>query len=145
MIATRPARAKAPRAAGAATFGDLVRGLRPLPIRSEEQYDRTVAVMNKLAVRDRLSCDERDYLDLLTLLVEAYDERHYDFGPDPRTPLQRLKGLMDTAAVTPGELALVLGVGKSAVSMVLSGKRDLSKGAIRKLARRFKVDAGYFL
>lgn len=101
--------------------------------------------MNAFAVRDRLSRDERDYLDLLTLLVEAYDDRHYDFGPNLRMPLQRLRGLMDTAGVTPGDLARVLGVGKSAVSMLLSGKRGLSKGAILKLTRRFKVEAGYFL
>jgi antitoxin component HigA of HigAB toxin-antitoxin module len=36
-------------------------------------------------------------------------------------------------------------VGKSAVSMILSGKRQLSKQSILKLAERFKMEAGYFL
>jgi HTH-type transcriptional regulator/antitoxin HigA len=138
--ASRPGR----RGAGI-SFADLVRQFRPVPIRSEQQYDRTVEVMNRLAVRDERSGDEDDYLDLLMLLVEAYDEEHYDFGPDNRTPLERLKAVMESAGVTPGELGKVLGVGKSAVSMILSGKRQLSKQSILKLAERFKMEAGYFL
>lgn len=79
--------------------------------------------------------------DPLTLLVESYDDKHYDSA----TPAERLKSLMSSAGVTPTELAQILGVGKSAVSMLLSGKRQLSKQSIVRLSRRFRVEAGYFL
>ncbi len=42
------------------------------------------------------------------------------------------------------DLGKVLG-NKTAASLVLSGKRELSKAHIRKLAARFKVDPGLFL
>ena len=40
-------------------------------------------------------------------------------------------------------LGKVLG-SKTAASLVLNGKRELSKAHIRKLASRFKVDPGLF-
>lgn len=144
MSTTASTRKKPLRKTGA-DFARLVTRFRPLPITSADQYDRTVEVMNKLAVRDRRSRDEEQYLDLLTLLVETYDRQHYDFGPDRRTAAQRLKAAMAAAGVTRTELAQVLGVGRSAVSMILSGKRQLSRQGVIRLSRRFKVDAGYFL
>jgi antitoxin component HigA of HigAB toxin-antitoxin module len=42
------------------------------------------------------------------------------------------------------DLAKVLG-NKTAASLILNGKRELSKAHIRSVAARFKVDPGLFL
>ena len=62
MTTTPATRGKASRRKSGPTFADLVEQFRPAPITSEAAYDRTVEVMNKLAVRDARSRDESDYL-----------------------------------------------------------------------------------
>ena len=46
--------------------------------------------------------------------------------------------------MTPGALAKLLGCSQPLVSLILAGKRELSKANVKKLARHFKLDAGYF-
>ena len=125
---------------------ELVRRFPLRPIRNEEGYDAAVEILDGLATRaeDELTPGERDYLDALTRFVEDYDERNYPVTADRRTPLARLKSLMETAGLTPAALGDIL-CSRPAASMVLGGKRELSKAQIRKLAAHFKMDAGYFL
>jgi len=78
-------------------------------------------------------------------LIEAYDEQRWPMPPDRRTPLQRLKALMHDHGLKPTDLQTILGCSQTLVSLILSGKRELSKANIAKLAGRFGVDGGYFL
>jgi plasmid maintenance system antidote protein VapI len=52
---------------------------------------------------------------------------------------------MEHSEITPTRLAKVLGCSQPLVSLILSGKRDLSKANAEKLARQFRLDVGYFL
>jgi len=135
------------RASGKGVSDDYVRLIHefPLkPIRSDADYDRAAAVLDRLVVRDKLSDGERDYMDALTLFVEDYDNKHYAPKPRGRTPRERVKSLMHTAGMTPAQLGDIIG-SRPAASMFLNGDRDeLSKAQIRKLAARFKLDPGYF-
>jgi len=116
------------------------------PIRDARAYARAAGVLDDLATvkEGRLSRDEQDYLDAVTLLVEDYDRRHPAFGPDRRTPLRKLKDLMDTSGTTQADLARLLG-SRSAASMILKGARPLSRRHVRILADHFKIEAGYFV
>ena len=87
---------------------------------------------------------ESDYLDVLSTFVEAYDEKHFPVDTSHVKPLDMLRFLMEQNDMTSGELAKLLG-SRSAASMILSGKRALSKTHIRKLAARFRLDASAFL
>jgi antitoxin component HigA of HigAB toxin-antitoxin module len=71
------------------------------PLRSERDYDAAVAVLDALAVRPEGSLDsgEQDYLDTLTMLVEAYDREHHDIDPEPRDPLTILKYVMQESGI----------------------------------------------
>jgi HTH-type transcriptional regulator/antitoxin HigA len=113
------------------------------PIRSEADYDRAVKLMDKLVLRDDLSRDEADYLEVLTFVVERYDDEHYPLAADTRTPLQRLRALMESSGMTPAGFGDVIG-SRPAASMILSGSRELSKTHIRRLAKHFKLNPGYF-
>ena len=85
-----------------------------------------------------------DYLDALVLLVNKYeDERHTPGGRD-LSPREALRAIMTANHLTQADMGKVIG-SESAVSMFLSGGRELSKSHIRKLATRFRVDAGLFL
>ena len=117
------------------------------PIRNHAEYDSAIAVMEKLAVRgeEDLDTGEQDYLDALDEFVSIYDQRHFSFPADKRTPLARLKYVLSESGTSSAQLQDLLGCSQSLVSMILSGTRELSKDNIRSLAAHFKVDAGMFL
>ena len=102
-------------------------------------------MLDRLVLRADLSTSEGDYLAVLTDLVEAYDREHYPPAPDTRRPLERLKAVMASAEVTPAELQKILGLAQPTISMILNGKRELSKQSILRLAERFRLDPSYFL
>jgi HTH-type transcriptional regulator/antitoxin HigA len=89
---------------------ELVQRFPLRPIRSKREYAAASKVIDKLAVRgeDDLNKDELDYLDVLTDLVEAYDERQSP-APAARTPRERLKALMDEAGMSTADLGRLLG------------------------------------
>jgi HTH-type transcriptional regulator/antitoxin HigA len=79
--------------------------------------------------------------DLLTLLIEDFEERQYQL---PRTsPLEALRFLMDQHHLRQKDLLDVFGT-PSVASEVLSGKRELSKEHIRRLSERFSVPVELF-
>ena len=125
-------------------YAALVRKFPPRPIHNARQYDATVAVMNKLAVRDEdsLSAAEHDYLDALATFVEQYDQRHFD---EPEmTPLERLCYVVGQAGMSASDLGRLLG-NRGLGSQLLTGRRELSKAHIRILAGHFKLSAAYFI
>lgn len=113
------------------------------PIRDSADYDRAAAALDGLVLRGDLTHDERDYLAVLTLIVRAYDDHFWPVSADRRSPLARLKSLMDTSGTTPATLGDIIG-SRPAASMVLSGRRELSKAHIRKLADHFKMSPAFF-
>src|SRR5262245_63383917 len=81
------------------------------PLRSERDYDAAVTVLDTLAVRPEGSPDpgEQDYLDTLTMLVEAYDREHHDVDTKHGDPLAMLKYLMQESGMTQADLGRLLG------------------------------------
>jgi len=123
----------------------LIRRFPLRPIRNKKEYDIVVELMNELAVCDEgsLSPGEADYLDTVSMLVEKYDDEHH---PIPNvTPLTMLKHVMAESGATQVEIASLLGIGTSAMSMILSGSREITAGHARALGRRFAVDPGLFV
>ena len=109
-----------------------------------KEYDIAASILDELVLRDNLSKGESDYLDALSTFVEAYDDKHFPIDTSHIKPLDMLRFLMEQNDMTSADLGRLLG-SRSAASMILSGKRALSKSHIRKLAARFKLDASAFL
>ena len=116
------------------------------PLRSERDYDAAVTILDTLAVRPEGSLDpgEQDYLDTLTMLVEAYDRERYNLATEQRDPLTMLKYLMEESGMTQADLGRLLG-NRALASLILNGHRQLSKSHIRTLARHFRLSAALFL
>jgi HTH-type transcriptional regulator/antitoxin HigA len=57
-------------------YFDLVEIFPPRPIRSARDMGRAQKIVNELLDRDGLDKDERDYLEVLGTLIEAYEEVH---------------------------------------------------------------------
>ena len=122
----------------------LVRRFPLRPLRNTKEYDIAASILDELVLRDNLSKGESDYLDALSTFVEAYDEKHFPIETEHLKPLDMLRFLMNQNDMTSADLGKLLG-SRSAASMILSGKRAMSKTHIRKLATRFKLDASVFL
>jgi HTH-type transcriptional regulator/antitoxin HigA len=124
----------------------LVRRFPLRPIRGPRDYDAAADMLDGLVTKDEneLTAGERDYLDTLTLLVERYDDEHYQMPLARKTPAETLKYLMEQSGMGVADLGRVIG-SQPAASMVLHGRRELSKSQIRKLAGHFKVEPGLLL
>ena len=121
----------------------LVRRFPLRPLRTNREYDIAASILDELVLRNDLSRGEADYMDGLATFVEAYDDKHFPIDKGQLKPLDMLRFLMEHNDMKPADLGKL--VGRSAASMILSGKRSLSKTHIRKLASHFKLDAGVFL
>jgi HTH-type transcriptional regulator/antitoxin HigA len=113
----------------------------PTPITSERQHHEYLAVLDKLAGKDRPSSDEEKYAKVLITLIEAYEEEHHAI-PEA-APVEVLRALMEASGLRQKDLAAILGT-ESIVSEVLRGKRELNKGQIEKLSKRFRVSPAVF-
>jgi HTH-type transcriptional regulator / antitoxin HigA len=102
------------------------------PIGTEAEYESAVAEVNRLWGSDP-GTPEGDRLDLLLILVAAYEEE-YD-AIDPPDPIDAIIERMDNLGMTRGDLGTMLGARSGRVSEILNRHRPLSIEMIRKLAR----------
>jgi HTH-type transcriptional regulator/antitoxin HigA len=121
---------------------DLLRGIdAPKVITSDAQSERYISALLELERRNHLSADEKNFAELLTLLIEAYEEKHHPIRA--ASPREVLTELMAANNLRQKDLAPMLG-SESVVSEVLSGKRELNKRHIVELSKRFKVSPEVF-
>jgi HTH-type transcriptional regulator/antitoxin HigA len=113
----------------------------PTAIASERQHREYLAVLDKLASKERPTSQEEKYAEVLITLIEAYEEEHHAI-PEA-SPVEVLRGLMDANGLRQKDLAPILGT-ESLVSEILHEKRELNKGQIEKLSKRFRVSPAVF-
>ena len=114
----------------------------PKVIRSEKENEAYTEILYELDRRGKaLSRAEKELAELLTLLIEDFEEKRYQL---PRsTPLDVLRFLMDQSGLLQKDLVGIFGT-PSIVSEVLNGKRELNKDHIKRLAARFHVSPALF-
>jgi len=91
----------------------------------------------------RLVAEERDYLDVLSGLVERYEKERHPMPPV--SDAEMLRHLIEAKSVTQVQVARATGIAESTISAVLAGNRRLNREHIEKLARYFHVGARAFL
>lgn len=113
------------------------------PIRTEEEYDRTVSLMNHLLdmVGDQEDHALSGLLDLVGELVADYDTSH--FAIEASEPKEVLRYLIELRGLKQGDLAEI--VPQSNLSAILSGKRKISATLAGKLARFFNISPAVFV
>lgn len=123
----------------------LIRQFPLRPIRGKRELTQAMKIAGHLATYDEgtLPDGEQDYLEALTVLIEDYQRRHAVDLPAV-TPLAMLKHLMEEHQMSVSDLGRVIG-SQSNASLILSGKRAISKRVMGLLAQRFGVAAGVFL
>jgi HTH-type transcriptional regulator/antitoxin HigA len=109
------------------------------PIKTEEQYDTTLArVYELMQLNIKENSAESDELEVLSILIKQYETEHYPM-PSPN-PLEAIKFRLDQMGLSEKELGEILGY-RSRKSEILSGKRKLSLAMIRKLNEILHIPA----
>lgn len=107
------------------------------PIKSERDYERALGRIELLMdAKPGSKAGDEDELGVLTVLVEAYEARHYPVCPP--NPIEAVKFRMDQLGMTRKDLEAVIG-GRGRVSEVLSKKRRLTLPMIRRLHRALRI------
>lgn len=113
------------------------------PIRSEEEYERTISLMNYLLDRvgDREDHALSGLLDLVSELVADYDKSHYAI--EASEPREVLRFLIELRGLKQGDLAEI--VPQSNLSAILAGKRRISASLAGKLGKFFNISPAVFV
>ena len=106
-------------------------------IKNKRQYAAYCKSLEELATSNNKSKAVKDEVELLTLLIEKWDNEHNSF--EDVDPITLLKNLMQEKKITSTELAAILNVSKGLISDILNYKKGLSKEVIRGLANYFKI------
>ncbi|MXX26999.1 MAG: ImmA/IrrE family metallo-endopeptidase [Caldilineaceae bacterium SB0668_bin_21] len=111
------------------------------PIRSEEDYEAALARIRELMGAQR-NTPEGDELDVLTDLVEHYEDKQYPV--DKPTAVNAIEFRMDQAGLTRRDLIPLIG-SRQKVSDVLTGKRDITISMARALHKHLGIPADILL
>ena len=114
------------------------------PIHHDVELEHATEMIDVLAGHD-LNADQADYLDVLSTLVEAYENTHYPLDDPATCGLDALRALLDDHGMNATDLARLLGVHRSMGSKLLKGERALTARHLKMLSDRFKVSADLFL
>lgn len=107
-------------------------------IKNDSQHREYCKIVYDLMHIENHTEEQGDLMDLLCILLEAYDNEHReDYYNEPVDPVSSLKFVMEQNRMKAADLARELGVSKSLVSDILNYRRGFSKAFIRKLGKRF--------
>jgi HTH-type transcriptional regulator/antitoxin HigA len=114
----------------------------PRVIHNDAELEAYTDALFQLTALENPSVSEMEAIELLTLLVERYEQAHY---PIPAAgPATVVRFLLEQQHLTQRDLIPQFG-SESAVSMFLAGQRKLTLAQVRRLSARFKLPADIFL
>lgn len=108
------------------------------PIRDEQEYARALREVEQFW-ESPAGSPEDDRLQVLVLLIEAYEREHHSILPPD--PVDAIRFRMEQNNLTTPELATRLGVSPELLDDILQRKRALTLTIIRRLAERLGVSA----
>ena len=105
------------------------------PIKTEQDYTNALSKIESL-MDAKSNTSQMDELEVLTTLVEAYEEQHYKIeSPDP---IEAIKFRMEQEGLKQKDLITIVG-SKSRVSEILNKKRKLTIEMIRNLHKQLHI------
>jgi len=114
----------------------------PRVIHNDAELEAYTDALFQLTALENPSRSEVEAIELLTLLVEHYEQEHYSIPA--ADPASVVRFLIEQQNLTQRDLIPQFGT-ESAVSMFLSGQRNLTVEQVRKLSTRFRLPADVFI
>jgi HTH-type transcriptional regulator / antitoxin HigA len=130
------------KAIGTQEYRGLLSKALPHVIHTEAENEHYLRVLEILDAKPHPTAAEQELAELLTLLIEDFEERYYTLKP--ASPIEHIVELMAIHDLKQKDLVDIFGT-PSIVSEVLHGKRQLTTEHIRRLSERFQVTPELFL
>lgn len=111
------------------------------PIKTKTDYKTALKRLEEVFDAE-IGTTESDEADILGLLVDDYENKHYPITPPD--PIEAIKIRMEELQLKQIDLVSEIG-GKSRVSEILNRKRKLTVEMIRKLTKRLSLSAGLLI
>ena len=109
------------------------------PIKTETDYENALERAGALMQKDiKEGSKLSDELEVLSILIEAYEKEHYPIAPPH--PVEAIRFRLEQSDINEKDLDKILG-GRSRKSEILSGKRKLSLNMIRTLHKELHIPA----
>lgn len=121
----------------------MVSTLKYTVIKNEVQYDLYCSILEKLLQQKKKLKQIQEEIELLTLLIEKFDEERHLFHQSSVPEI--LHSLLAEHQLKSKELAQILGVSEGLVSDMRSGKKPISKKNIQILSKHFKINPAFLL
>ena len=125
-----------------ATYSKLLAEIAPRAIETQEEYDRLLAVAERLTFAKNLTPEERALYKLLVTLIEVYETENYPM--DKSEPHEILQHIMESSGTRQADLVGIIG-SSGVVSEVVNGKRAISKAQAKALGDYFKISPSLFI
>ena len=110
-------------------------------IKTEKDNEKALARIDQLMDAEPGTA-EMDELELLTALVEMYEDQQYPISPPD--PIAAIKFRMDQLGLSQKDLVPYIG-SKSKVSEILNGKRQITLAVMRSLNQNLGIPAEVLL
>jgi HTH-type transcriptional regulator/antitoxin HigA len=124
-------------------YGKLLARTLPAVIETDAEYEHFLTEIEKLIDKeDKRSPEEDKLFDLMTALVESFEEENYSIPDAP--PHEVLQELMRARGLKQRDLLDIFG-SDGLASEVVNGKRNISKAHAKSLAEYFHVPVDLFI
>ncbi|MCG8363797.1 MAG: transcriptional regulator [Pseudanabaenales cyanobacterium] len=123
-------------------YSNLLVEVTPKVIETEQEYEHTLAIVEKLTFKKNRTPEENALHRLLVMLVEVYEAEHYPMSES--SPDEILRHIMEASGTRQADLVGILG-SSGVVSEIVNGKRAISKAQAKILAELFKVSPSLFI
>jgi HTH-type transcriptional regulator/antitoxin HigA len=121
---------------------NLVERFPLIEIKNDAHLKMALQVADELANREDLDDSEREYRNVLFLLIECYENANTQNLE--LSPVEMLSYLMKINGLKQADIAHLFG-SKSILSEILSDKRQISKENASRLGKYFALPAAVFL
>jgi HTH-type transcriptional regulator / antitoxin HigA len=126
-------------------YDSLLLKYKPRPIRNDREHRRALKHVEELIGQHGPTPPraEGELIAVLSTLIESYE-----LEAIPRrkpTPAETLEHLIESKEVTKAQVARATGIPRSTITNVISGRRQISKENVTRLATYFHVDPSVFL
>jgi HTH-type transcriptional regulator / antitoxin HigA len=128
----------------AVEYGDLLAESQPEVVHADEQGRKFTERLAGLLVKDQLNEAEEKLVELLTFLIESYEEKRYP-GIEKTKGIEVVKYLMEHHDLKNRDLVPSVFETESVASETLRGNRDLTLKHIKRLSERFHLSTDVFI
>lgn len=123
-------------------YSKLLSQSQPRVIKTEEENEHFLAIVEDLLSRPHLTSEESTFLELLVRIIEDFENQQYQLNVS--TSRSRILHLVEAQGLEIGDLVPIF-ASSELVSQVINGEMKVTKEQAEMLGKLFHVDGSLFI